>query len=506
MSIPTFDHLHVVSDLHLGGVGGDGGDKEFQIFNQKEALSWFVRDIAEDSPDKRVGILLNGDVVDFLAEEPFKYLDPKGAVKKLERILLDTSFADVWDAFRHFIQKENRFLIIQLGNHDVELALPQVQNFLRERLCKNNRDTRGRLIFSTNGNGYLCKVGGADVLCLHGNEKDTWNPVDFNNLSDIIKAMNRLQKIPDWTPNAGTKMVIDVMNEIKKKYKWIDLLKPETKAVPALLLALDNNILGELRKIFGVLATFTKEYVRKKTDFLSAEEADKTEMAEKLKFEKMLFDSYDTNQAEAKDNIALENLLKQIDTDIHNGIDPLDLKGNSSDEEFLGIFGALWDKIFKRSPEKNIRDALQKWLAEDRTFDLTHRDDSFSEIDKLVGEDLHFVIAGHTHLQRAIKRNKGFYYNSGTWIRLMQITKEMLDDEGQFAKLWKVFEKGTMEAIDNPAIVGLKNFKVVKQVNTVVSINDQKDKVQGCLQTVEKNGNGSFKLKTVPQSIFTCTV
>ncbi len=500
MSIPTFDQLHVVSDLHLGG------GKGFQIFNQKDALSWFVRNTAEDSPDKRIGILLNGDVVDFLAEEPFKYLDPKGAIKKLERILVDDSFAEVWKAFMYFIQKENRFLIIQLGNHDVELALPQVQNFLRKRLCKNNQDSRGRLIFSTNGNGYLCKVGGADVLCLHGNEKDAWNPVDFNNLSDIIKAMNRLQEIPDWAPNAGTKMVIDVMNKIKKKYKWIDLLKPETKTVPALLLALDNNILSKLRKVSGVLATFAKDYLRKKTGFLSAEDADKTEMDEKLKFEKMLFDSYDTSKASLNDKIGLEDLLKQIDTDISKGIDPLDLTDSSLDEEFLGVFGALWDKIFKRSPKKNTRDALQKWLAEDSTFDLKRRDNNFSEIDKMVGEDLHFVIAGHTHLQRAIKRSKGFYYNSGTWIRLMQITKEMLDDDGQFDKLWKVLEKGTMEAIDKPAIIGLNDFMVVKQVNTVVSINDQKDEVLGCLQTVEKNGNGAFELKNVPESIFICTV
>ena len=30
--------------------------------------------------------------------------------------------------------------------------------------------------------------------------------------------------------NAGTRMVKEVMNEVKRRYAWIDLLKPETSA------------------------------------------------------------------------------------------------------------------------------------------------------------------------------------------------------------------------------------------------------------------------------------
>jgi predicted phosphodiesterase len=42
-------------------------------------------------------------------------------------------------------------------------------------------------------------------------------------------------------------------------------------------------------------------------------------------------------------------------------------------------------------------------------------DDTFKNIDAECGPDLDFVVAGHTHLHRALKRQrgKGVYFNSG---------------------------------------------------------------------------------------------
>ena len=36
-----------------------------------------------------------------------------------------------------------------------------------------------------------------------------------------------------WRPNAGTRLVVEVMNNFKRRYPFVDLLKPEaTAAVP----------------------------------------------------------------------------------------------------------------------------------------------------------------------------------------------------------------------------------------------------------------------------------
>ena len=57
-----FDELYVISDLHIGGQPG------FQIFDQGDLLSRFI-DYVTARPGK-VGLVINGDSVDFLAEAP----------------------------------------------------------------------------------------------------------------------------------------------------------------------------------------------------------------------------------------------------------------------------------------------------------------------------------------------------------------------------------------------------------------------------------------------------
>ncbi len=80
-------------------------------------------------------MVLNGDIVDFLAESPAAYLDPNGSIDKLERIFYkDKSFSGVWTALQEFVAQPNRQLILVLGNHDVELALPHVTEWILEKL------------------------------------------------------------------------------------------------------------------------------------------------------------------------------------------------------------------------------------------------------------------------------------------------------------------------------------------------------------------------------------
>ncbi len=76
-SIPQFDELYVVSDLHLGGPPG------FQIFNSGLQLQRLIRHLGAPATNKKVALLINGDFVDFLAERPSTHFDPAGAIGKL---------------------------------------------------------------------------------------------------------------------------------------------------------------------------------------------------------------------------------------------------------------------------------------------------------------------------------------------------------------------------------------------------------------------------------------
>ena len=156
-----FDQLHVVSDLHLGG------SIDFQIFDQSKELVALIDYLKARGAD-HLGLVLNGDVVDFLAEDDPKYLDPNGAVRKLDRIFADLTFAPVWQALSRFVSTEGRELIIVGGNHDVELSLPPVRQRLIEQLCGGASDARGRITLATDGAGFACTVRGTRVLFFHG--------------------------------------------------------------------------------------------------------------------------------------------------------------------------------------------------------------------------------------------------------------------------------------------------------------------------------------------------
>ena len=86
-----FNQVAVVSDLHLGG------DSDFQIFNEGERFAKFVdRFIAQSTGPQ--ALVINGDMVDFLAEPDSTYFDTAGAVARLSRISTDDSFRPVFDA------------------------------------------------------------------------------------------------------------------------------------------------------------------------------------------------------------------------------------------------------------------------------------------------------------------------------------------------------------------------------------------------------------------------
>jgi hypothetical protein len=67
-------------------------------FNQGELPAAFIRSIAAHDKGSRVALIINGDSVDFIADQNAKYFDPEGAIGKLDNIIYDPNFADVFVA------------------------------------------------------------------------------------------------------------------------------------------------------------------------------------------------------------------------------------------------------------------------------------------------------------------------------------------------------------------------------------------------------------------------
>ena len=447
--IPEYGELHVVSDLHLGGETPGR-----QIFDQADQFEQMIDLLLSVSDERKQALLINGDLVDFLAETNAVYFDPMGAADKLRRIFEDPSFVRVWGALKKFVKKPNRTLIITLGNHDLELALPWVRVQLVQMLCDGNDEARARIVLAFEEGGYRCAVGSADVLCVHGNEVDPWNVTDFEQLRRMGQNSLRGAEVEEWTPNGGTKLVIDVMNGLKRKHPFIDLLKPEEGGVIPTLLVLDPEAAA---KIGGAVPAWLRsrwDQVKMAAGFLDEDEGVAIAEISKRQKKPVEFLGEMVSDTFGQPTMDLQELLQRTEQRMRAGTTPMQLLGSAHRSEFLGVFGALRNLLLRKGKSEVLREALDK-LSKDLSFQFQTTDDTYQQIDRKISSNIDFIVTGHTHLERALPRANGggYYYNSGTWVRLIQLTAQWLGTANGFLPAFNAFEAAQMTALD--ALPGL---------------------------------------------------
>jgi UDP-2,3-diacylglucosamine pyrophosphatase LpxH len=473
--VQAFDELFVVSDLHLGGSPG------VQIFHQGARLAATIRALTKRNAGQKLALVIAGDFVDFLAAANPAYLDPENTVKKLEAIKGDKAFAEVFEALAKFVHEPARRLVIVLGNHDVELALPHGREWLYTTLAGTDPAARGRIELALDGWGYPCTVGGRKVLVVHGNEVDDWNVIDHHALLETNRALTRGTALPEWTPNGGTKLVIDLMNAVKARYPMIDLVKPETEAALPIVAALDPEN-AQLFKFMRAASFKVRDQIKGALGFLGdapTRGQSQGQVPSDPPTDRELFDRFlapalapsaraATSKRSKDDEVA--QMLAQANEAIHAGADP---RAAGPGEGMLGASDKIQSFFAGSTGQELLRKALKKWLVTDTSYKFWAEDDTFTRLDEAVGSDVEFVIAGHTHLHRAItrKRTKGYYFNSGTWIRLIRLTEHVLDDAEQFARVWEAFSAGHMQALDDLHDLGPDgNEPLVRDISTVVGI------------------------------------
>lgn len=454
--LPTFDELFSISDLHMGGRPG------FQIFNSGKELAAFI-DHVRTRPAAKIVLVINGDLVDFLAEPDAVAFDPVGAGHKLDRIAGDPAFAMVWTALQKFLRAKDRQLVVTLGNHDLELALPWMRDRLVTLLAGGDERARARLTLAFDGAGFLCRVGNASVLCVHGNEVDDWNVADHETIRKFGRDIQQGRPIEEWIPNAGTQLVVQVMNGIKQKFPFVDLLKPELEAVIPSLMAIAPGERDRIRSAIPSFLRLVRDKVRRAGGFLGSGDQPDLSSTDVMP-NRVAFLASQPDRAKMLD--AVEALMI-------NGVKPIDLVPYDENGQYLGAASAISGFFFGEKPVEVLRQALEK-LQQDRSFVHSQEDDTFRSFDALLGTTADFVLTGHTHLERALARRQspGWYFNSGTWVRLIRLGPEVLADPEQFEKVYAVFAAGSMAALDAAS-------SLVLQRRTVVAIRADADGTRG---------------------------
>jgi UDP-2,3-diacylglucosamine pyrophosphatase LpxH len=441
--------LFIISDLHLGGRPAGDGQPGFQICHAYGELVEFVDWVAGQGCDgEDVELVINGDIVDFLAEDDYAdgaaltgwTTTDASAIDKL-RLVIQRTREDrergVFDALRDLLAAGHRLTLL-LGNHDVELALPAVRRELEAVLGGD----RGLLRFVHDGEAYT--VG--RVLIEHGNRYDPWNIIDFDRLREERSVRSRNLTIKDgFHPPSGTLLVTSFMNPLKRRYRFIDLLKPETGAVLPLLLALEPDLdlgLRALLKAFPVIRRRTRVH------------HDDQQMP--VHRGQLGGAAASPDRPMTLDDVLRDVLSSEAALFVPPGPRPRDgqLGGGSvlaalaaKARQLRAMTSSLADLVaIKTAPSddlrrRRLRAALAAAAAHDRTFDLAHHhgDHHVAAARTLcVRGGFDVVVFGHTHLPRVIDLTAiqqpvdrpCWYLNTGTWadvVRLDQLPQPVDD-------------------------------------------------------------------------------
>jgi UDP-2,3-diacylglucosamine pyrophosphatase LpxH len=373
--------LFVISDLHLGGAEG------FQMCSV-EGRARLVQFIDWAWARKRDGaeihLVLNGDIVDFLAEEDETgftafVVDEKKALRKLAHIAQGCE--EVLAALRRFTTAGNRLTVL-IGNHDVELSLPAVRRHFLSLLGE------GRIEYLYDNEAFT--VG--PVLIEHGNRYDSWNMVNHGELRQIRSQLSRSERPGVFSAQPGSELVARVMNPVKKQFAFVDLLKPETGGVLPILAVLNPGLWQEMgtamreRAAAWYRGRFTEEGLPERADYVAAEKAP-------------------TMQAQSLP----ENLRTGFDEADKAAADALPRGGQVGRIKDVAV--AVLLKKFRA------------WRGKaDLTFSVEYEDEEYLKSAREHAKRFRVVVFGHTHLAKRIDIDNGaLYLNTGTWADVMRI-------------------------------------------------------------------------------------
>ena len=482
--------VYIISDLHMGGKPPEEGDDKpirerdpgFQMFpkeSQKrlvQFIEYLCKEGRKGQGDASLELVINGDIVDFLAEEnppdPAADLtaspqfdaftqEPEEALKKFKRIVERNQL--VFSALQKFCEDGHRLTML-LGNHDLELATPIVRKALLDAVTKGKP---ALVEFIYDGQAY--QIG--DLWIDHGNRNDGWNLISHDSLRRYRSARSR-GEMRSFQPPPGSHLVVDVMNSLKQRYRFLDLLKPENEAVLPILVALEPKVLKKLYKLIPLAVRAKKEQpntgqaphveavsgraheiletwdtgVPTKSMQISGGSQNVFEHGSQEQLPVMLQEFvWSENDSEAKKTDRPEKKESTWDTSATpspiSGIAPNSKKPKDEEPEMilegaspislgatlLGVAFSGWTEVTLRKRAEKLRKAFLRYRDHyQASFDLLQESSEYEEAARSmanVDQRKKTVVFGHTHLAKKFPLNNfgSTYLNTGTWCPIIRL-------------------------------------------------------------------------------------
>ncbi len=404
----------VISDIHLANGQPD-------MISNPAILTQFIHQLPNLFPvdkesNEQLELIIAGDFIDYLNIQEYSAwtVDPAAAVRKLGDVTDRSQFAPVFDALAAHVQRGHRLTVL-LGNHDIELALPAVQDAFLQRLGASPHE----VLYVMDGRAY--RLGSA--LIEHGNRYDDANANDWTGLRAIVSALSRNEHpTVDLEISAGSKLVIKVVNPLKDTYPFVNLLQPVGEILLLLLLEFEPSLAWQV-DMLGRLLNSKRLAERNRlgqqpgaTRNVSAQAGSSANAGHDTDEELLtLFgDSYRQLHSQANANVAAGDVLGLL---VRPGRDGL---------------AAYFDRQAPVPVERlrKIRAALKRIIDSDQSTRIDVADGPCGAAGRrlLQSPDVQAVVMGHTHLPRYVRSDDGVYINSGTWIDRLRIPQRVLAD------------------------------------------------------------------------------
>lgn len=406
------ERVVIISDIHMAAAGSHG------MFSAGAALAAFIDHLA--AAKERLELVILGDALDYLQVKPYLGFTSALAEEKTEAIVGHNR--EVFAALKRLLRAGKR-LVWCIGNHDLELLFPEAQQVLVDALLdQGDAAARARLSLRLDGGRIDYEMaGGGRLRLVHGNKGDPWNRLDYN----AARACAEAGGDKDFAYPPGSVLVARVLNPLKEQgFLHVDLLKPEQsvalpltlalwpedtrrylkEAFPAFFEARQGGMKERLRRAFtGARPTFGAGTPVQPAVPATPEALLAAALRTAFSMEAL------PTEATAQDLTSLLGSDRGA-KDVANALAAAPAQGKTFADPFAGrliasaLQGAAFNANRKNSP----------WSTEQP-----------DEIDEYVrgafGDGALVVVAGHTHLARAISYNGGYYLNTGTWADLMRI-------------------------------------------------------------------------------------
>lgn len=431
--------VFVISDLHLAG-------SERGFFSAGKELEEFIQYV-KGIPGA-VDLVILGDALDYLQIKPYLSFNKTDVENKTEAIIKNN--IPFFKALQDLISATGKKILWAIGNHDVELVFPIARAKIQEKIfgtCDNTK--HDELTWYLDGTHIDYQVAhGATIRLVHGNQGEGWNAVDYEAAQAAADSGDSTQ----FTYPVGSKLVADVLNPlVDQGFQHVHLLKPEASVALPLSLALWPEDTRAL------LAKAWPLPVKKKFEDVKGWLAQTFGTASKPTFGATL-------EAPVPPPVAGQVLAEALRAAITSSAMPIDdalvsdISGwlvndnvEQALERYLRPLEPGKTKKFEDSWIKNVFTSLFQGAAHIANswadpWSIDQEDELTGPVQRSFSvNQVAVLIAGHTHLARAVSYNNGYYINTGTWADLMRIPRPTSKQD------FKDYARGLREYLKSPA-------------------------------------------------------